>query len=71
MASHGAVWSENKVKALIEIWGESDIQDELDGAVRNKVIFTEIAKKFNQPKFNQGHSIYTNAGNTLINGRHA
>ncbi len=37
MASRGAVWSDKEVKALIEIWGESDIQEELDGAVRNKV----------------------------------
>ena len=28
----------------IAIWGDSPIQEELDGAVRNKVIFQKIAK---------------------------
>ncbi len=40
--SRGTAWSDVEVRALIAIWGESDIQEELDGAVRNKVVFTEI-----------------------------
>ena len=43
--SRGEAWSDNEVKALISIWGESKIQEELDGAVRNKTIFVEIQKK--------------------------
>ena len=37
-----SVWSDNEVKALIAIWGGTKIQEELDGAVRNKTIFTNI-----------------------------
>ena len=44
-ATRGRLWSVSEVRALIAIWGESDIQDELDGAVRNKVVFEEIATR--------------------------
>ena len=35
----GTTWP----KALLAIWGDSKIQEELDGAVRNKVVFERIA----------------------------
>ena len=38
-------WSDAEVKALITIWGERKVQEELDGAVRNKTIFVGIQKK--------------------------
>ena len=47
-ASRGNLWPDEEVKALIAIWGERNIQDELDGAVRNKTIFLKIAKKINE-----------------------
>ena len=34
--SRGAAWTDKEIKALISIWGDSKIQEELDGAVRNK-----------------------------------
>ena len=43
-----STWSDWEVKALLAIWGESKIQQELDGAVRNKVIFTTISKKLQE-----------------------
>ena len=43
--SRGSSWSDNEVRALISIWGEDNIQEELDGAVRNQVIFNNIATK--------------------------
>lgn len=36
-------WSDSDVKALIAIWGESIVQEELDGAVRNKVFMSSKA----------------------------
>ena len=42
------VWKDNEVKALLAIWGESKIQQELDGAVRNKVVFSTIASKLKE-----------------------
>ena len=41
-------WSDDEVKALINIWGDSKVQQELDGAVRNKAIYTTIAKKMKE-----------------------
>ena len=41
--SHGSSRSDNEVRALISIWGEDNIQEELDGAVRNQVIYSTIA----------------------------
>ncbi len=45
---HIALWSDAEVKALIAIWGEERIQEELDGAVRNKVVYTGISRKMEQ-----------------------
>ena len=36
------MWSDAEVSALITDWGEADV---LDGATRNKTIFTNVAKK--------------------------
>ena len=46
--SRGSSWSDNEVRALISIWGEENIQEELDGAVRNQVIFNDIATKMRE-----------------------
>ena len=50
--SRGSVWEDEQVRALIAIWGETNIQEELDGATRNKVVFKEIARKLQE----QGHN---------------
>ena len=36
--SRGSAWADAEVNALITIWGEADIQEQLDGATRNKSI---------------------------------
>ena len=47
--SCGSSWSDNEVRALISIWGEDNIQEELDGAVRNQVLFNNnIATKMHE-----------------------
>ena len=46
--SSGVSWSDDDVKALLAIWGEDKVQEELDGAVRNKVVFVGIAKKMRE-----------------------
>ena len=43
-----SAWTDEEVKALISIWGDSKIQEELDGEVRNKAIYTTIAKKMQE-----------------------
>ena len=42
------MWEEDEIKALIAVWGETGIQEELDGAVRNKVVFKDVAKKLHE-----------------------
>ena len=46
--NRGRAWSDNEVKALLAVWGESNIQHELDGAVRNKVVYVNISKKLKE-----------------------
>ena len=43
--NRGCAWSEDEIKALLAVWGESNVQEELDGAVRNKTVFLNISKK--------------------------
>ena len=46
--NRGSAWSDDEVKALLAVWGESNIQEELDGAVRNKTVFLNISRKMNE-----------------------
>ena len=39
--SRGSSWSDNEVRALICIWGEDNIREELDGAVKNQVMILQ------------------------------
>ena len=49
--NRGTTWADKEVKVLLTIWRDSKILEELDGAVRNKVVFEQIAKKLQE----QGH----------------
>ena len=51
--NRGALWSDCEVRALIAVWGESNVQEELDGAVRNKVIFVAISDELLQQGYNR------------------
>ena len=37
-----------EVKALLSIWGDTRIQEELDGVVRNKLVYQKIVEKMNE-----------------------
>ena len=47
-ANRGTTWADKEVKALLTIWGESKIREELDGAVRNKFVYESIMKKLRE-----------------------
>ena len=51
--SRGSAWSDNEVAALVAIWGDEDIQEQLDGATRNKSIFETISKKLQESGYNR------------------
>ena len=46
--NRGTTWEDKEIMALLAIWGNSKIQEELDGAVRNKVVFEHISKKLQE-----------------------
>ena len=43
----GSRWLDEETKTLISVWGEENVQQQLDGAVRNKVVYEQVAKKMN------------------------
>ena len=45
LTNHGIIWTDKEIKALLAIWGDSKIQERLDGAVRNQVVFQRIANQ--------------------------
>jgi len=46
--NRGSTWSDAEITALISIWGDAKIQEQLDGATRNKTIFEDISKKMHE-----------------------
>ena len=48
LTNRGTTWTDKEVKVLLAIWGDSKIQEELDGAVRNQVVFQRIAKQLKE-----------------------
>ena len=40
----GTIWTDREIKALIALLGEGNVQDELDRAVRNKVVYEKVAQ---------------------------
>ena len=40
-----AVWRDEETKKLIEVWGEEDIQAQLEGCTRNKAVYEKISRE--------------------------
>ena len=40
-----ANWSNSEVSVLIKLWGEQGIQEQLEGAKRNKHVYEKFAKQ--------------------------
>ena len=38
-------WTYDQTKALISIWGQEDVQRELDGVIRNRTIYEKVASE--------------------------
>ena len=47
-----AGWSTDATRALIAIWGEQNIQQNLDGVTRNKTICEKIAMAMKEKGYN-------------------
>ena len=44
-ADRGATWSIEEVELLLDLWGEEEVQRQLDGSTRNSHIFDNIVKR--------------------------
>ena len=45
MAEKGSTWSYLEMRLLLQIWGEERIQRQLQGVVRNNVVYQAIAEE--------------------------
>ena len=52
--SRGSAWSDSEVSCLITIWGDANIQEQLDGATRNKRIYLGISRKLQDNVYERG-----------------
>ena len=43
-----AGWTADETRALVGIWGQENIQNELDGVARNRTIYEKIAKELRE-----------------------
>lgn len=41
--TRGFLWSDLETRALLEIWGEADVQSALDGNFRNSHVYRDVA----------------------------
>lgn len=46
-----ATWSDTEVMNLTELWGEEDIQQQLEGAKRNKHVYDKLAKELQKKRY--------------------
>ena len=45
LTNRGTTWTDREVKALLSFWGDTNLQEELDGAVQNQVVYKHIAQQ--------------------------
>jgi len=38
-------WTDNQVLSLIQIWGDYNVQEQLEGSKRNKYVYDSVAKE--------------------------
>ena len=50
--NRGTLWADDEVLTLIKVWGNDKVQEELDGATRNKVIFAKISEEMKKEGYN-------------------
>ena len=46
-----AGWSAEETRALVGVWGQQNVQSELDGVTRNRTVFERIAKEMRELGF--------------------
>ena len=51
MACSSGVWDKQETHKLIEMWGEDNIQSQLEGCYQNKEVYQHIARKMGKEVF--------------------
>ena len=46
-------WTHAETKALIDIWGEQNVQQQLDSVRRNKDVYEKVAKEMTELGYNK------------------
>ena len=46
-----AGWSTEATRGLLSVWGEQNIQSQLDGVVRNKIVYEKVAASLQELGF--------------------
>ena len=46
-----AGWTGDETRALLGVWGEADVQSQLDGVSRNRIIYERIAASLKELGF--------------------
>lgn len=41
-------WTHEQTRALVSVWSQANVQSELDGVTRNRVVFERIAKEMEE-----------------------
>nr|DBA33136.1 TPA: hypothetical protein GDO54_000866 [Pyxicephalus adspersus] len=49
--TRGFLWSDMETRALLDIWGEADVQSALDGNFRNSHVYRDVAGRLNELGF--------------------
>ena len=55
MAS-GATWSKDEILKLIDVWGQENIQTQLEDSKRNQTVYEKIAKELQEAGYNRTYS---------------
>ena len=46
-------WTESETKALISIWGSGEVQEKLDGVIRNRNVYETISQELSKVSINR------------------
>ena len=45
VSAMAAGWTAEETRALVSVWSQTNVQNQLDGVTRNRIVFEKIAKE--------------------------
>ena len=52
-STRGAAWSDTEVKTLIALWADRNVQEQIQGSVRNNHIYKKMSKDMKEKRFSR------------------